>query len=516
MILRTWRAEPRLADAIERERAAIVSAEVARLGSGTPRYREQSSDVRAEWAADALDVVAAAIRSGHGEAFPRYTEHMRRVRLALGFTVSEVVAALLGLRDTLQQRLPPDDEHDAWHRTIDVVTTQLVAAVAGAFGEAMLQEATAETRSLQRVTSALLGKVTLAEMLELVCAEACAAAGARGSAVCLLEFETFSRQVVATGDVSGAPASLVTVVRRVLASEPPMQALVTTGPDLMRRYGDPGLPIETMLLVPLRIRGQSFGALVVVNKPDGFHGPDVHAIEQLAAQAAVAIDHARLHERHEQLAILEERQRLGRDLHDSVSQSLYGVIMYAAAASRLLATGQVAPAARHLEELQASALDALREMRLLLFDLRPSALVREGLSGALRARLASVESRSGIATTLEDLLDSPLPRVVEEGMYGVAQEALNNALKHARATRVAVRLVRSGDAVLLEIADNGCGFDVEATESRGGFGLRGMRERAAFLSGELEITASAGGTTVRLRVPWVDENVHPPQEAVTP
>lgn len=142
----------------------------------------------------------------------------------------------------------------------------------------------------------------------------------------------------------------------------------------------------------------------------------------------------------EELATAKERNRLARELHDSVAQTLYGLTLQAEAAARELKTGQTDKAAEQLREIRDSAQQSLQETRLLIFELRPPLLEQEGLVAALRARLESVESRSGLKTQimLEEM--KQLPVKVEAGLYGIANEALNNILKHARATSIKVSL----------------------------------------------------------------------------
>ncbi|NLG85181.1 MAG: sensor histidine kinase [Firmicutes bacterium] len=201
------------------------------------------------------------------------------------------------------------------------------------------------------------------------------------------------------------------------------------------------------------------------------------------------------------LAVMEERNRLARDLHDSLTQAIYSLNLYGEAAGRLLAAGEVQTAAAHLAEIRAAARQALREMRLLVFALRPPALEQEGLVVALGARLEAVEARAGIRAELKAEGIDRLAPAVEEGLYRIAQEALNNILKHAQATQVTVRLVRQGGAVIMEIADDGVGFDPLKGEGQGGLGLSGMAERAAALGGRLSIeSAPGGGTVVRVEV----------------
>jgi signal transduction histidine kinase len=172
-------------------------------------------------------------------------------------------------------------------------------------------------------------------------------------------------------------------------------------------------------------------------------------------------------------------------------------------------SGDVARTTQFLERASSTALQALKEMRLLVHELRPCALERDGLIGALQQRLDAVEGRAGIQARLlvEGALE--LPMAVESELYHIAQEALNNALKHAAASAVVVRLscqvqpeaasITAGCAHLirLEVCDNGCGFEPDRASEHGGLGLISLRERAARLGGTIQIRAAPGqGTTV--------------------
>jgi signal transduction histidine kinase len=192
---------------------------------------------------------------------------------------------------------------------------------------------------------------------------------------------------------------------------------------------------------------------------------------------------------------------LARDLHDSVTQALYGVTLCAEAAARHLDAGDATTAAGQLREIQATTHEALREMRLLIFELRPPILKREGLAVALQTRLDAVEGRFGLAVHFVDRGNGRLSPEIEEGLYRVAQEALNNVLKHACASSVTVSLQQQQERVSLEIWDDGIGFEPQVARERGGFGLRGMEERTAKLGGTINIQSRPGeGTKVRVEV----------------
>jgi signal transduction histidine kinase len=198
-------------------------------------------------------------------------------------------------------------------------------------------------------------------------------------------------------------------------------------------------------------------------------------------------------------AVMEERHRLARELHDSVTQALYGVSLNTAAAGLALASGNSDAVAANLREIRETVQEAVSEMRVLLFELRPPRLEEDGLAGALEARLRSVEARAGLQVELCGERAVRLSSSMEQELYRIAQEALNNVLKHAHATRAQVQLDVSADVVCLQIQDNGIGFDPENAGGLGGFGLRGIRERVARLGGVLHVQSAPGeGTCVSI------------------
>lgn len=260
--------------------------------------------------------------------------------------------------------------------------------------------------------------------------------------------------------------------------------------------------IALVISTPLMVKEKTVGAI-------DLGGPVVRDIEPeeislLAAighQIGVAVENARLYEQAQQLAVIEERNRLARDLHDSVMQALYGVTLYAEAATRQIEMGDKSLASDHLREIRDTTEDALREMRVLIFELRPSVLRRDGLVVALQSRLESVEERVGIKTRFEVGCQDRLPADVEEELYRVALEALNNALKHAEADSVDVRLREEHGTVRLEIIDDGIGFDTDRVHEHGGFGLRSMEERVTQLGGVFVLESQPGeGTRVSVEV----------------
>jgi len=204
----------------------------------------------------------------------------------------------------------------------------------------------------------------------------------------------------------------------------------------------------------------------------------------------------------EELATAKERNRLARELHDSVAQTLYGLTLQAEAASRKLTAGQTKEVAEYLSEIRDSSQQTLKETRLLIFELRPPIFEQEGLVAALRARLESVESRSGLKTQINLHEVGRLTNGIESGLYGISNEVLNNILKHAHASEVAVSLEKQPGKIVLQISDNGIGFDLASAEHHGGLGLKGMRERAEQIGGDLRINSGKNGTQVSVEVPY--------------
>jgi signal transduction histidine kinase len=223
------------------------------------------------------------------------------------------------------------------------------------------------------------------------------------------------------------------------------------------------------------------------------------------------VENARLHEQARALAVVRERERLARELHDSVTQSLYSLTLLAEAGQRLIGAGDRERVEEYLGRLGEIAQQALKEMRLLVHQLRPLVLKREGLVGALQERLDAVEKRAGIDARLLVEGTGVLPAAVEDELYRIAQEALNNALKHAAATLVKVTVRAEAEDVSLLVEDNGRGFDLQSAGSGGGIGLVSIRERAEKLGGSLKVVSAPGnGTTVSVSLALGDGCVQMP------
>lgn len=259
--------------------------------------------------------------------------------------------------------------------------------------------------------------------------------------------------------------------------------------------------IEQIIYAPLTAKGKLVGAFGLAGPGSGLI-PDeqMNLLAAIGQQIGIAVENAWLYDQAEQSATVAERARLARELHDSVTQSLYSINLLAEATASQLGAGNNATAREHLGDLRDTAQEALREMRLLIFELRPLALERNGLTGAVQERLEAVETRGGIKADLRVEGENHLPLDTQEELYHIVQEGLNNIIKHSRARYVEVSIRYSDSAVRLEIYDDGVGFD--PGQVRGGMGLAGMRERAQRIGGCLEVQCAPGkGTRIIVAAP---------------
>jgi PAS domain S-box-containing protein len=292
------------------------------------------------------------------------------------------------------------------------------------------------------------------------------------------------------------------IIGRVFQEEVPISI-----PNLITELDDapanvPHRLFHAYLGVPMKAKGHVCGVFSVLGKAEQqFTVDEITLLTSIADQIGVAVENARLYQQSRQLAVSEERRRLARELHDAVTQSLYSLTLFAEAGHRSLQSGDLEDASIYLTELGTTAQSALREMRLLLHELRPLVLESEGLLEAVQRRLDAVERRVGIKARLKGSPQLQLPPHIEQELYRIIQEALNNTLRHAAAQRVSVTIQQIEEMLAVEIADNGVGFDPEIVRNQGGIGLESMRERAKELGGELQIYSALGeGTTTTIKL----------------
>lgn len=259
---------------------------------------------------------------------------------------------------------------------------------------------------------------------------------------------------------------------------------------------------DTVVILPLGSDGRRHGSLSAYYPGGGEPAADDLAfLRAVADQAAVAVENARLLAEAQSRAGLVERQRLARDLHDSVSQALYGIALGARTA-RSLAEHSPEKLAEPLDYVLSLADAGMTEMRSLIFALRPESLATEGLVVALEKQVAVLRARHRLVVDAELGGEPAVPLAVKEALYRIGQEALHNIVKHAQAGEVRVRLETAAEEVLLEVVDDGVGFDPGGRPLPGHLGLQSMRERAVAHRGRVHVcSAPAAGTTVRASFP---------------
>ena len=276
-----------------------------------------------------------------------------------------------------------------------------------------------------------------------------------------------------------------------------------------RRHGfPPNHPeMHSFLGVPITVKGQAVGDLYLTNKRGvaEFGMDDQRLVERFAAHAGLAIENARLSERVQALAVVEERERIGRDLHDGVIQRMYGVALGLDDVAELASRDPVA-AGERIDRAIDALHEAIAEVRSFIYGLRPGL----DTEGSLGSALESLAEETRLNTTIE--IDVAAQRVaklspVARGeLLSIAREALSNVVRHAGATRATIEVAASDGKLRLVIADDGAGFDVTAPVPDGHDGLANMRRRAESLGGALVAESASGvGARIIVTVPLPDQ-----------
>ncbi|MBA3379663.1 MAG: GAF domain-containing sensor histidine kinase [Chloroflexia bacterium] len=266
-------------------------------------------------------------------------------------------------------------------------------------------------------------------------------------------------------------------------------------------------PMNALLAVPIRSQGGVLGNLYIAESDEGyrFEASDEETLYRFAAVAAVAIENARLHRQVQALAITEERQRIAREMHDSLAQVLGYVNTKAQAAQVLLEDGHTDRASEQLRQMAEMARSAYADVREGILSLRTSLDPGRGFIDTLRDYLEVWREQSGVAVSLDTTgLDGHVAALTEVHLLRIVQEALTNIRKHAAATQVHIQLRQESDSLVTTIKDNGVGLPKDDRGLRGvpRFGMSTMRERTESLGGEFDITSQAGqGTCITVRLP---------------
>ncbi len=371
-----------------------------------------------------------------------------------------------------------------------------------------LERRLAESEALHAVDEAISTAIHPDEVLQVIARESVRVTGGSSALVTLLTPDG-SRQFVRATHGEGMEA----YVGLELPMEGNLTSLVlqTGKPHFSREPDrDPRLNQDLVraggwrdvIQAPIRTKNRTLGVLVVASRQPGrFDEQHLRLLTLLANQAGRLIESSELHAKAREVAVLEERNRLARELHDSVTQVLFGLTLNLESAVGLL-DRKPEKARALLTRSREMAGEALAEMRSLIFELRPAALQEKGLAMALSNHINLFRRRTGVEVTLTLNGDERLSPDVEFALYRVAQEALNNVAKHARARHVRVKLDLRPEEALLEVCDDGVGFDPTASARGGSFGMIGMRERVSELKGSLEVISAPGqGTCIRARIP---------------
>lgn len=281
------------------------------------------------------------------------------------------------------------------------------------------------------------------------------------------------------------------------------------------RHHDLILPVSFHGL-PMRIQGRTIGVISLLGIPGHNLTVDQKTLlGSIADHLGMIIENHRLRKNAERAAVIEERARLAREFHDSVTQSLYSASLLNAAAREMLKNGNYKELEANLERLDKATQSSLKEMRLLVYELRSPALDEGGVLEAVRRRLSAVEMRAGVETSLEVKNYRQMEVREEEELFRIAMEGLNNSLKYSNASKIMISFDIENQNVVLTIEDNGIGFDPQDANVRGGFGIKTMRERSEKLGGCLQIDSAPGkGTRLSACIPCreIDKisTYHPP------
>jgi signal transduction histidine kinase len=407
---------------------------------------------------------------------------------------------------TLQLDAPP-----AAVFSVDQCARGLEIVLGSAWSRARAGQATDELAAMDAATRGIAGVLDLDRVLQLITDRVRELAHAQYAALGIVD-QDFGIERFITSGVSRAererigPAPHGHGLLGVIARETHPVRVHDIGTDT-RRFGFPANhpPMGSLLGVPVGAKGRSSGRLYLTNKqPSGdFTEDDERLVEMFALHAGIAIENARLHDQVQRLAIVEERERIGRDLHDGIIQSIYAVGLSLEDVPDLMAEDPTDAKAR-VERAIDSLDQSIRDIRNFIFGLRPELLEQAGLIGGLAALADEFRVNSMVDVDLETerAQDTDLPPELTGQLLSIAREALSNIARHSKATQGSVHVETDEGAVKLIISDNGVGFDARKPRAAGHQGLVNMRARASSVGGRLDVQSEPGfGTRIIVDVP---------------
>jgi signal transduction histidine kinase len=390
----------------------------------------------------------------------------------------------------------------------------LEIALEAAWALASERRASERLEALDAATRAIAGVLDLDEVLQLIVERVCELAGARYAALGIVDRFGGIERFITIG---------ISPEDRARIGSPPrghglLGLIIRDGrsyriPDIAAHpdsYGFPPNhpPMHSFLGVPVVVKGRAIGNLYLTDKQDAaeFSTADEQLVELFARHAGIAIENARLHDQVHRLAIVEERDRIGQELHDGIIQSLYAVTLSLEDVEELM-TEDAGEAAARVDRAIDAVHASIRDIRNFVHGLRPHLLERTDLVGGLAA--LAEEMRLNTMVDVEVQLDEEVEAAMglDEGrraqLLQIAREALSNAARHAQASRARIGLViEDASRLQLSIEDNGRGFEAEAQRGGEHQGLVNMRDRATHMGGQLQIESAPGsGTRIIVRVP---------------
>lgn len=396
-----------------------------------------------------------------------------------------------------------DDE-----QALVVLATQAGIAIenARAYEETRLRERSLE--SLREITNAILAGAGADEALELIADRARELVGAELASIAV---PTDDSRALVLQAVSGAHADQLRGQTFPQSGSISGDVIATGKPSFIGDLGDedrafqPVVRIGEMgpaIFVPLSVAGKPFGTLGVVNLHKGqpFTENDLRVVETFAAQAAVAVEYARAHEELQQMAVMLDRERIAKELHDGAIQSLFAVGMGLEATAAMTDNNDVV---QRVDQASQEVDRVIRDLRNYIFGLRPGILADRQLDQALREMAIDFESKTGIVTAV-DIDESTASELSSRAgdLVQLTREALSNIGRHSKAETCSVKLRRDDEVAVLEIDDDGAGFESARTEGGPGNGLRNIRERAESLGGVARIDSKPSeGTTITVTLP---------------
>ena len=522
---------PQLSELLEGYRSEIVASWVQLLfGMEGSHYRERTVTELQTSTIACITALSNLFRTGQYTALSRYADEICNHRAEQGFDISEVLEGHLLLAEAVlpvvQREFGWDRDEEAaivMARSLDAALRWLVIRFSKIYSLALnarlqdqvtlledqrrqlerrVREVTALVRSSMLITSTLnleqVLTLILEQLAEVVSYDRATIQMVFGTKLRIIAAEGFNEPAKVIGTAFDPAENLLT--RRLLNGEAPIVL-----PDVKQEpafVADDGDPTRSWIGVPLMVREEVIGALALDKHEPGYYDDeDGQTVLAFASQAAIALQNANLYDRSREQDILQERNRLARDLHDSLSQALFSMVLNAEAAN-LFFDAQPEKARQQILILHETANAALKEMRTLIFELRPANLEQEGLAAVLTKHAKMVRDRYGIDVRVEVTRQRRLPLPIEKALFRIAQEALNNIIKHARATQAVVALGTYDNMAKMTIEDNGVGLG-EFTQRPNTLGMTSMRERAEQLGGTFYVGPAQGGqgTLVKVTVP---------------